>query len=236
MSRPVIYSILLVISCVIHHSAFAYEKGDKILRIGIAHVQPNDESTALALNGTELSALPGLNLPRTEVQVEDNTQLGITATYMLTNHWGLELLASSPFQHEIRAEALGVKAGETRHLPPTLNIQYYPMSADSKLQPFAGLGLNYTAFFDEEVDNELNAVLAGLGATGNASLDLDDSWGLAAELGVDYGINEQWLFNATLWYIDIETTAYINAPGLGTLNSDVSIDPWVFMLSAGYMF
>lgn len=233
IKKLIILSIFFV--CGMASSAFAYEEGDFIFRFGWATVQPNDDSDPLALNGTELSDL-GLGLPRTEVQVEDDSQLGLTLSYMFNTDWGLELLASTPFKHDIQAEALGVQAGETKHLPPTLVVQYYPMDGNSVVQPYIGVGLNYTHFFDEEVDDELNTALAGLGATGDADLSLDDSIGLALQAGIDYQVNDRWIVNGTIWYIDLDTTAEINAPSLGRLKTDVSIDPWVFMLGAGYLF
>ncbi len=214
---------------------FAYNAGDFIARAGFARVQPNDDSDPLSLNGTELSQL-GNGLPRTEVQVDGDSQLGITFTYMINSHWGLGLLASTPFKHDVHASALGVKVGEAKHLPPTLTLQYFPMNKDAKWQPYVGLGINYTQFFDEKVDGELDAALAGLGATGDASLSLDSSWGLAAQLGVDYKINDRWVVNSSLWYINIETTADVDVPGLGKMQTDIDINPWGYMLSVGYVF
>lgn len=224
-----------IIGSSMQNSSLAYEAGDMIFRAGIASVQPNDDSDPLTLNGTELSTL-GLGLPRTEVQVDGNSQLGLTFTYMLNQHWAIDVLAATPFKHEIHAGALGVQAGEAKHLPPTVSLQYYPMGGGSNIQPFVGLGLNYTTFFSEEVDSELNTTLATLGATGDADMSLDDSWGLAMQAGIDYKYNEHWILNGTIWYTDIETSADINVPGLGVLKTDVTIDPWVYMLSVGYLF
>ncbi len=234
MIKPLTVAVLIVGSLILQ-PVLAYEGGDFILRVGLASVQPNDDSDPLALNGAELSTL-GLGLPVTELQVEDDTQIGITFTYMFNSNWGLGVLASTPFEHDIRADALSVAAGSTEHLPPTFTVQYFPMAADSEIQPYVGAGLNYTTFFSEEVDNQLNTALAGLGATGNADLSLDDSFGLALEAGFDYKLNEHWLFNAAVWYINIETSAEINVPGLGQITTDVTIDPWVYMISAGYLF
>jgi len=213
----------------------AHEAGDVFVRVGMASVSPNVDSDPLALNGTELSQL-GIGLPVTEADVDDNEQLGITLTKMLSANWGLELLAATPFTHEIQADALGVTAAEVKHLPPTVSMQYFPMGNTSTFQPYFGLGINYTTFFSEDVDSELNTALAGLGATGEADLSLEDSWGLAAQLGFDYSINNQWLLNASYWYMDINTTAEFDVPGLGTIDADVELDPSAFILSLGYKF
>ena len=236
-----IKAIRLFVICIfisltsISTSSMAYEKGDVILRLGAASVEPDDSSTPLTLAGTEFSQL-GLGLPVTTLQVDDNTQLGIGFTYMFNSDWGLEVLGATPFSHEIRAEALGVIAGETDQLPPTFSLQYYPMDAGSKVQPYVGVGINYTIFMDEKTDAQLNATLATLGATADATLALENSSGLAFEAGVDYKLNDHWLLNGAVWLIDIESSADINTPGVGLIESDVTIAPMVLMLSVGYLF
>ena len=228
-------AIIAVAGSVVFNPSFAYDGGDVVFRVGVANVQPDDSSDPLTLNGTELSNL-GLGLPVTTLQVDDNAQLGLTITYMYSPNWGIEVLAATPFSHEISANALGVKAGETKHLPPTVSLQYYLAGAGSDVQPYFGIGLNYTTFFSEEIDSQLNGALAGLGATGNASLSLDDSFGLALEAGIDFKLNDNWVFNGALWYANIETSADITVPGLGKMATDVTIDPLVLMLSFGRLF
>ena len=182
--------------------ANAYQSGDIIVRAGITSVQPNDGVT-----GT----LKTLN-----AGVKSDTQLGLTATYMFSDKFGVELLAATPFTHKITAN--GSEIGEAKQLPPTLSLQYYPMGAGSIYQPYLGVGLNYTAFFDEK---------SSLG-----ELDLDNSWGASVQAGIDYQINDNMLLNAAVWYIDIDTDAKLNGVNIGT----VSVDPWVYMIGIGYKF
>lgn len=182
--------------------ANAYQNGDVIVRAGVASVQPNDSVT-----GT----LKTLN-----AGVKSDTQLGLTATYMFSDKFGVELLAATPFKHKITAN--GSEIGETKQLPPTLSLQYYPMDAGSAYQPYVGVGLNYTAFFEEK---------SSLG-----ELKLDNSWGASIQAGIDYQINDHMLLNTAVWYIDIDTDAKLNSANIGT----VSVDPWVYMVGIGYKF
>ncbi len=208
--------------------AMAYQAGDFIVRAGAANVDPNDDSDALALNGNA-GTWPG-----SEAEVDDDTQLGITFTYMLKEHWGVGLLAATPFDHDIEADlGNGTKldAGSTKHLPPTLTLQYFPMAADSRFQPYVGAGINYTNFFEEDVDSELEAALGG-----HSTLELDDSWGVAFQVGMDYMINEHWLVNASIWYLDIDTEAKIKSVSGNIVKTDVDIDPMVYMVGIGYKF
>ena len=208
-------------------SALAYEAGDIILRAGVASVQPDESSSALNLAGT--GPLAG-----TSAGVDNNEQLGLTGTYMLTSNIGIGLLAATPFEHDITAQGLGapIDAGDTKQLPPTLTLQYFPMESSSDFQPYVGIGINYTAFFDEGVDSDLEAFLGESGG----ELELDDSIGLAAQVGFDYAVDEHWLLNASVWYIDIDTSADFKFNGGTRITADVDIDPWVYMVGLGYKF
>jgi len=99
-------------------------------------------------------------------------------------------------------------------------VQYY-FNPESKVRPYVGLGLNYTTFFSTES-------IPGLGG----DLDLDDSFGLAAQVGIDYDINEKWFLTADARYINIETTATNSAAG----TTDVEINPTVLSIGVGYKF
>ena len=104
-------------------STWAYEAGSVVVKGGLANVDPDASSSALALDGAAIAG--------SEADVEDNTQLGLTITYHVTDWLGLQLLASTPFEHDISADTgvlgLGtVDAGSTKHLPPTLTALYFP--------------------------------------------------------------------------------------------------------------
>jgi outer membrane protein len=118
--------------------------------------------------------------------------------------------------------------GTTKQLPPTLMAQYYFPIAGTGFTPYVGLGVNYTIFFDENASRNWEN-----GAVDKSKLDFENSWGLAAQMGVDYNINEKWLVNAAVWYIDIDTQGTLTTQ-LGKVKTDVQIDPWVYMMGVGY--
>lgn len=199
--------------------AWAHEQGEFFIRAGSATVRPTEGA-----HGT-LGHLNGFN-------VDNNTQLGLTFTYMATDNIGVELLAATPFRHKIGTGATGDIA-KVHHLPPTLMAQWYFGDASSKLSPYVGAGVNYTTFWGEKFN--------GTGKeTGLSNLSLKDSWGLAGQVGLDYLINRDWLINASVWYMDIDTKARYNSDGTavpaGHYSDKVRLDPWVFMFSAGYRF
>ncbi|WP_439106340.1 OmpW/AlkL family protein [Congregibacter sp.] len=212
----------------------AYEQGDIIFRAGIATVAPSGDSDAIELPTDPPTVLPG------GVDVDDGTSVSLIATWMMSDNWGVELLAAAPFKHDIDLAGLPIAAGSTEHLPPTVSIQWYPRGGMEGWQPYLGLGVNYTIFFSEEVDSELGAVLDDLLDVTSAKLSLEDSVGLAAQAGVDIPLNDQWALNVGVWYIDIGTTADIDVTtGSGanaTVSFDVDIDPWVYNVGVAYKF
>lgn len=215
-------------------NSIAYEQGDIVFRAGVTTVAPNDDSDPISLPTDPATVLPN------GVGVDDGTALGLLATWMFADHWGLELLAATPFEHDIDVKDLGIAAGSTKHLPPTLSMQWYPRGGMPGWQPYVGLGVNYTTFFSEDIDPALAGVLGGLLDVTSAKLSLDDSFGWAAQAGVDIPINDKWAFNLGLWYIDIGTTADIDVTtGSGAnarVSFDVDIDPWVYNIGVAYKF
>jgi len=230
-------ALVLGMSCGMSATGMAAHKaGDILLRVGAVTVIPDSES------GT-VSGLPD-GVDNARVEVDDDTQLSLTATYMLSDKLGLELLAATPFTHDIEGEGdiNGVAVGETQHLPPTLSLQYHFGGSDAMINPYVGIGLNYTMFFSEEVDGQLIDTLntlptiAALGGIHSVDMELDDSFGLAAQVGVDVKVAENWFVNAAIWYIDIDTTAELTTD-LGTVHEvDVDIDPFVFNVAVAYKF
>lgn len=147
----------------------AYEAGDIMVKAGVIHVAPKDDS--------------GFG----DVKVKSDTQLGLTGTYMVTSQIGIELLAATPFKHSIEVD--GDRIATTKQLPPTLSAQYYPMDSASAWQPYIGAGLNMTLFFDEAgaVKGDAAGPLSdsfGLSVSAGLNYDIDDK--LMANVGVWY--------------------------------------------------
>lgn len=199
----------------------ALQKGDFLVRAGAVIVTPDDSSSTIDSADGPVTSTSG-------VKVDNNTQLGLNFAYMFADHWGVELLAATPFSHDVSIkgiDGLNGKLGDVKHLPPTLSLVYYPMNTESKFQPYVGVGVNYTFFFDEDTTKD-----------GFSNLDLDDSWGVAGQVGMDYFITDNITLNAQVRYIDIDTDATVDLDGVGKLNVGVDVDPWVYMVGIGYKF
>ena len=216
----------------------AYEAGDFIGRVGVVTVDPDSSSSNL--NSNALGELDGA-----KVSVDSNTQLGLTVSYMFTDQIALGVLGATPFKHNIEGDGsiLGGagKLAETKQLPPTITLQYFPMPSGSKFQPYVGVGVNYTNFFEEKTTQTLTDTYATLASgVDRIDIELDDSFGLAAEIGLDYMVTDNIGVNAAIWYADIDTEATINAYAgntkADTSTIDVDIDPWVYMVGLSYKF
>lgn len=194
-------TLLLSLAVAAASPALAYEAGDVIVRAGAVMVQPETTNNTM---------LPGLD-------VDENTQLGLTLTYMLSPKVGVELLGATPFEHDITLS--GTTIGSTKHLPPTVNLLFFPLDAGSAVQPYVGAGVNYTHFWGEE--NNLGLVIG-----------LEDSFGLSVEAGVDVKVADNLVVNASVWKVDINTNVSVN----GIQAGELEIDPLVAMVSVGYKF
>ncbi len=226
--RKSLFTASLLALAVAAPFANAFEAGDIIVRAGAVTVDPQEDSS-------NLNVAPIGDLPGTKATLDSDTQLGLNFAYMVTNNIGIELLAATPFSHEVGVKGLGAldgKLADIKHLPPTLSAVYYPLDKNSAFQPYVGLGINYTTFFDEDLTSAREA-------QGFSNLELDDSWGLAYQLGMDYMLTDNVMLNAQVRYIDIDTTATVDGPtGIGATRTevDVDVDPFVYMVGLGYKF
>lgn len=184
----------------------AHEAGDWLLKVGVTNVSPKSNNGSLA-NGT------------VDLDVKSSTRPSFSITYMATKNIGVELLGALPFKHSLNSN-LG-HIGETKQLPPTLSLQYHFLP-DNTIQPYVGVGLNYTHFFSTK---------AG-GALASNDLKIKNSWGLAAQVGVDISLNKNWFLNADVRYINIRPDVHLNGQSIGK----AKINPWVTTVGVGYRF
>ncbi len=217
-------SVALAVGSILSISAVeaaGHKEGDFILRVGAAHISPNDDSADLLV-------------PNGKVGVDSATGLGFSGTWMLSDNWGFEVLAALPFKHDIVGEGAlsGVPIGSTKHLPPTFSFQYYPDVQSDSFIPYFGVGVNYTKFFSEEVSSAVRTTLG----SNDVELELDDSFGIAAQMGADWKVGDDLYFNTALWYMQIETEAAVRVNGAVATTVDVDINPWVAMVGLSWKF
>jgi len=178
----------------------AQSKGDWTVGVGIGWVSPKSN------NGTLAGA---------KAEVGDNVRPTFTAEYFFQDNWGLEILAATPFKHNVFVG--GGYAATVKQLPPTVSVNYH-IPTQTAFKPFVGLGLNYTTFFDES---------SPLG-----KISLDDSWGVAVHAGVDYEISDNGAMRFDLRWMDISSDVSLNGANIGTAD----INPLVVGVSYVHRF
>lgn len=187
-------------------SSHAAESNPWVFKFGAHIVQPKSNNGHLADGAFK-------------ADVGNDTKPTVSIEYMFTPNWGVEALGALPFRHELKLN--GQKAGKFKELPPVISVQYH-FNPYGTVSPFIGVGVNYTHVFDEKSS----------GALAGTHLAVDDSWGPALHVGLDYNFAPRWLFTVDARWIDIDAKAKVNGASVGT----VHVDPMVYGVAFGYRF
>ncbi|MDO5504956.1 MAG: OmpW family outer membrane protein [Pseudoxanthomonas suwonensis] len=201
MSRKLAPLALALVAVLAAPAALAQSAGSWSVGLGAHNVDPKSD------NGSLDTALGVVKL-----DVGANVRPTITAEYFVADNLGVEVIAALPFQHDIDVVGVGT-VGSTKHLPPTVSLNYHFGAPDATVKPYVGAGVNYTWFFSEKTEGVLNGV----------DLSLKNSWGLAAQAGIDFAIGNGAL-RLNVRHIDIDTDVSLNGTKVGT----ASIDPLVY--------
>jgi outer membrane protein len=190
-------------------SASCDAPGTWMVRAGVHNISP-----------TQKSDMSGL-LSGAVIEVGDKAGPTFNLDYTFCRNFTVDVLASLPYTHDVKITTPGLgNVGTVQHLPPTVTLQYHPL-VDGPWDPFVGIGVNYTMFFNQSLN------IPGLG------LDLKNTVGPAAQVGVDYKLpGTPWRVGADVRYIQIEPKAYINGNDVGK----VKIDPLAYGMTVGYSF
>jgi len=197
------------------------KQGDLLIRLRGIVVAPNEKS------GSVLPAFPG-----EKVSVDNGVAPEIDFTYMATDHVGFELIAATTKQSASgRTGTTGSigKLASTWVLPPTLTAQYHFLP-DAKIRPYVGAGVNYTLFYNESASSGLE------GAVGATKVHMSDSFGWAAQAGVDIDLTDKLFLNLDVKYIDIDTTARLSTTAAGVQKVRINLDPLVVGVGVGVRF
>lgn len=204
MNKTLIALALSAAACVAYApSAHAYQAGDWVARVGLGSVNPKSD------NGTLAGTL--------DLEVGTDVKPTLALSYFLTDHVAAQVLAAWPFDHDY--DLNGARSGSLRHLPPTVTFQYH-FNPTGPVNFYVGAGVNYTFIYDEEI------------AIPGSKLELDNSFGLAAELGLEFALNDNWTVGGQLWWVDIDSDAKLDGADIGTAN----VDPIVLGIDFAYKF
>ncbi|WP_424833127.1 OmpW/AlkL family protein [Ruegeria sp.] len=179
--------------------ALAQSQGDWTLGIGVGYLDPKSD------NGTVLGM---------DTTIDSDTRPIFTAEYFIRDNLGIELLAATPFKHDITLGG-NTSAGSVKHLPPTLSLNYHFVT-NSAWKPYVGAGLNYTIFFDEDMPG----------------LEIEDSFGVSLQAGLDYMVTENGAVRLNVRWFDIDPDVNLNGRNIGK----AEIDPWLVGVSYVHTF
>ncbi|MBA4284453.1 MAG: hypothetical protein C0434_02840 [Xanthomonadaceae bacterium] len=150
-----------------------------------------------------------------DITIRSKAAVTFNVDYRVCKQLSIDLLAALPVTQGIAID--GSRVASTQHLPPVLSLQYHPL-ADATIDPFIGLGVNRTLFFRE--------------ALPGARLQLSNTWGVAAQAGVDWHLNAAWAVGADLRYLQIEPDASVDGTPIGK----VKINPLAYGITVSYRF
>lgn len=191
MSKIIAAACLACATTLAAGTALAQSQGDYTFGIGVGHIDPTSDGGTLA--GDDFSA-------------KSDRSIIFTFEYFIRDNLGIELLAATPFKHDLTLD--GATIGDTYHLPPTLSVNWH-FPTQSAWKPYVGLGINYTKFFEED--------------TPLGDLDLDSSFGVSAQVGLDYQFSEKNAVRFNVRWFDIDSDAKLNGTPIGT----AEIDPFL---------
>ncbi|WP_430442768.1 OmpW/AlkL family protein [Sphingorhabdus contaminans] len=212
---------MLVVAFALGTSAAHAEAGDTFIRVRGIMVAPTESSGPI---------LPAF--PTEEVKVNNSVMPEVDITHMVSDNVGLELIAATTKHNASGTSGTtgGIgKLASTWVLPPTLTVQYH-FAPEAKVRPYVGAGVNYTIFYSEKPSAGLET------AVGQTDVNLKDSFGWAAQAGIDVDLNEKMFLNFDVKYIDIDTTARLATTAIGTQRVKISLDPIVIGVGVGFRF
>jgi outer membrane protein len=202
-------------------AAQAQQAGSWMARVGATRISPDVSS----------GNLTPPSLPGTQADIEADTQLSGGITYMVTDHWSVDLPLALPYKHEIvgAGAIAGVgKIGEVRALPITLLGQYRFGVPTAQFRPYLGAGPTYAKFYHERGTGVLSA-LTGVPST---TLTVGSKLALTVQAGATMALNERWFVDAMVAKTFLKTRTTLSSGQ--TL--DIKSDPLTLALSVGYRF
>lgn len=146
--------------------------------------------------------------------VSDDIIPEVDLEYFFLKNVSAEVIAGVT-RHDIKSGSNYV--GSTWLLPPTLTVKYHPL-AGGNISPYVGVGLNATFPFSSKFN-------------GVSDFKVDNSFGWAAQAGVDVKIKDNIYFNVDYKYVNADTKIMV----AGT-KYKLDLNPNLIGIGVGYRF
>ena len=148
------------------------------------------------------------------LDVKDDAVAEVDVSFFFTERIAAELVLATAGQ-EVMAN--GASLGTVSHLPPTLSLQYH-FTPGRTVQPYVGGGVNYTNFYAK--------------SGGLDGLSLTDSFGWAAQAGVDVRLAPRTILNIDAKYVQLDTDVMAGSAKAYHLD----VNPVLIGVGLGYRF
>jgi outer membrane protein len=193
----------------------AAQAQDSTLKSGVTFYQTHARSTGITGIGVPAGA---------EARVGNATTWIFVYEYQFAPNIGAELVIGVP--PKIKAYGSGNVAFlgevvEARNVAPTLLFNYHFGQPGDTLRPYAGVGINYTKFTDAS-------------SPYGYDVSLSDSWGPAAQVGLDYAFNAQWGVYGSIAVVKVKSD--LVAIGATVLKTTIDFRPVVYSFGVSYKF
>jgi outer membrane protein len=184
------------------------EGGDWFTRVRALYIWPNDSSSSFGL------------IPDSGISIHPSWTGELDVSYMFTKNLSLELMLTTCRNTLVGINVLrGIDIGTSWLFPPTLSLQWRFIPSYF-LQPYLGLGANYSLFYGEDC------------SLTNTTMTLSHSWSPVLQFGLDLFFYKNWLWNLDVKYISIDTTVQLT--GLVPATVQLNMNPWFFGGGIGY--
>ena len=185
------------------------------VKLGVISYQPHARTTGI----TGLGVPPGA-----DATIGSATTVLFTYEREIAPKLGIELVLGVP--PTIKAQGSGTVPflGEVlsaKNVAPTLLVNYHFGAAGAQLRPYLGVGVNYTRF-------------TGASTPYGWQVSLSDSWGLAAQAGVDLALTPQWGAFASVGVAQVKSD--LVAVGAAVLRTTIDFRPVTFAAGVSYKF
>jgi len=157
----------------------------------------------------------------------------------LSPHFDLEFAAGVPPTTDTIAKGPatvgsvpwnGQVIGTVKWFSPTLLLHYKFFDESASLRPYIGLGVNFTHFFDRTINGAGDAALGG-----PTSVELKNSIGPAATIGLYYHVRDHWSVIASFSASEVGSKLEARTAGL-VRKTSVEFNPHALVFAVGYSF
>lgn len=169
-----------------------------------------------------------------QTEANDNYVPTVAIEYFVNPNVSIETICCVT-AHTVSATAPTALAGadlvDKIHIIPATFTAKYHLGAPGGIRPYVGAGPTYFIFLKDK---------AGAGATaalGATKADIDDTFGLAVQAGVDVPVNEAMSLSldAKRYFLRPDAHFY-DASGTEVLTTHHKLDPWVLSAGVGFKF